>query len=195
MRLLLFLLFGLMCAYAQADVYKQELPDGTVIFSDQPGPDAEKIEIPKLQTFPPPPQPVFIEPEIKPGKKSAIGYNKITITAPANEATIRENSGKVEINVAIEPSLQTQAGHKVLVTMDGKAIGDPATTLQYTLDNVDRGTHTLQASILDASGTPLMTSATVTFYLKRHSILFKNNNLPSPGASPAFPVNPPSAGG
>lgn len=194
MRRLLFLLFALMCACAQAAVYKKELPDGSVIFSDQPSPDSEEIEVPELQTFPPPPQPAFFEPETKPAKETAISYSQVVITTPANEATIRENSGKVEIKVTIEPPLQTQAGHKVLVTLDGKAIGDPATTLQYTLDNVDRGAHTLQASVLDASGTTLMTSATVTFYLKRHSILL-NNKLPSPGASPAFPVNPPDAGG
>ena len=112
------------------------------------------------------------------------------ITTPDNDATIRENSGKVEINVATEPPLQSQAGHKILVKIDGKAIGDPSTAQHYVLDNIDRGTHSLQASVLDASGNTLMESSTVTFHLKRISILLKNNKNPAQPANPLPPANP-----
>lgn len=175
MKLLLLLLISLSCGYAQAAIYKWTLPDGTVVFSDQPHPDAEEIDVPKAQTFTPPPRPTNTEPPITPKPESVAGYTNIAITAPVNDATIRENSGKVEIHVASAPPLQTQAGHKILIRIDGKSIGDPSTTQQFVLDNIDRGTHTLQTSILDASGKTLIESETVTFHLQRFSTLLKQN--------------------
>jgi len=175
MRLLLFLLLCLLNGYTHAAIYKSVLPDGTVIFTDQPELGAEKIDVPNLQTYPPPSVSTAIDPQISPPQEAAVIYTSLIITSPANDATIRENSGKVEIHVATEPPLQAQAGHKILVKMDGQAIGEPATTQQYVLDNVDRGTHSLQASILDASGNTLVESETVIFHLKRISILFQKN--------------------
>jgi hypothetical protein len=174
MRLYLFLSLSLLCGYTQAAIYKWESPDGTVIFSDQPHPDAEKIATPKAQTYTPPSKPEFITPEISSPKESAVNYTNVMISAPANDATIRENTGRVEIKVSIEPPLQTQAGHKILLKMDGRIIGGPTTEQQYILDNVDRGTHILQASIVDASGNTLINSTSITFHLKRTSILLRN---------------------
>lgn len=175
MKLLLLLLISLSCGYAQAAIYKWTLPDGTVVFSDQPHPDAEEIDVPKAQTFTPPPGPVSTEPPIIPKQESAVGYISVAITTPANDATIRENSGKVEVHVACEPPLQAQEGHTIVIRIDGHTIGNPATTQQYVLDNIDRGTHILQASILDASGKTLIESETVTFHLQRFSTLLKQN--------------------
>jgi len=173
MRLFLILILSLSCGLAQAAIYKRVLPDGSVVFSDQPGPDAEKIETPKAQTFTPPPKSTIIAPQTSPDKKASAPYARLTITTPAHDETIRDNTGNVTINVGIEPPLQTQAAHKILIRLDGKAIGNPATTQQLTLENVDRGTHTIQASVLDASGSTLLDSGTVTFHLKRESTLLK----------------------
>ena len=191
MRFALFLLIGLFCVSTQAAVYKKELPDGTVTYTDQPEPGAKAIVLPEIQTIQPPPKSVIIETTSPPKHKtpdSVSGYTMLKITSPSDNETLRENAGQIEINLAMEPSLQTQAGHKILVTMDGKPIADPGTSLQYVIDNIDRGTHNLQASVVDTAGNTLIRSATTTIYVKRHSILFKS--FPAPPAKPAPPANP-----
>jgi hypothetical protein len=191
MRSTLFFLLVLLCVSAQAAVYKKELPDGTVVYTDQPESGGKEITLPEIQTIQPPPKSVFSE-AIPPQKnkpvESTTSYTMLKITSPADEETLRENAGNITVNVTMDPPLQTQAGHKILVEMDGKPIADPGTSLQYVLDNVDRGTHSLQASILDAAGNTLFQSPSITFYLKRHSILFQN--LPAPPANPALPAAP-----
>jgi Domain of unknown function (DUF4124) len=186
MRLSLFLVLCLLCGYSQAAIYKWKLPDGTVVFSDQPNPGAEEVELPKLQTYTPPPSPAFTS-EVATPTQNAPAYTTLMITTPGNDEAIRENSGKIEINIAVEPPLQI--GDKILVKMDGQAIGDPSSSQHYILDNVDRGTHTLQATVLDADGNSLIDSEAVTFHLQRVSILFKNRPLP---VNPTAPTNPPS---
>lgn len=191
MRCTLFFLLGLLCVSAQAAVYKKELPDGTVVYTDQPESGGKEITLPEIQTIQPPPKSVFSETVPTQKKKpveSTASYTMLKITSPANEETLRENAGDITVDVTMNPPLQTQAGHKILVEMDGKPIADPGTSLQFVLKNVDRGTHSLQASILDAAGNTLIQSPNITFYLKRHSILFKN--FPAPPANPAPPAEP-----
>ena len=191
MRLALYLLLGLLCVSTQAAVYKKELPDGTVTYTDQPEPGAKAIVLPEIQTIQPPPKTVINETALPPKNKtqdSASGYSMLKITSPGDNETLRENAGQVEINIAMDPSLQTQSGHKILVRMDGKPIADPGTSLQYVIDNIDRGTHNLQASVVDAAGNTLIRSEITTFYVKRHSILFRS--FPAPPANPLPPANP-----
>ncbi|NNG11833.1 MAG: DUF4124 domain-containing protein, partial [Halobacteria archaeon] len=40
---------------AQAEVYKSTNADGEVIFSDQPSPGAEQVQLPELPTYSAPP--------------------------------------------------------------------------------------------------------------------------------------------
>lgn len=173
MKLFLILMLSLSCGLAQAAVYKRVLPDGSVIFSDQPGPDAEEIETPKPQTFTPPPTSTIIAPQTNSDKKPSAPYASLTITTPVHDETIRDNTGNVSVSVSIEPPLQTQAAHKILIKLDGQVVGRPSTTQQLTLENVDRGTHTVQASVLNATGNTLLDSESVTFHMKRESTLLK----------------------
>ena len=196
MRLVLTLLIGLLCLSAQAAIYKKVLPDGTVIYTDQPESGGKEIELPEIQTIPPP-KPIFTEPPSPSTDNStepATNYTSLTITSPGNDETIRANDGKVVVKIKTEPPLQTQQGHKILIKMDGNAVGGPATQQQYVLENVDRGTHTLQASIQNKDGDTLLQSPSVTFHIKRHSILFKDFPIrpsePAPPANPTLPTPP-----
>ena len=84
MRKLLAILILLMpLGSAGADIYKHVSPDGTVVFSDQPGDDATKVETAPLQTYTAPPTPPASPstPATKPPDEGP-GYSKLTITAP-----------------------------------------------------------------------------------------------------------------
>ena len=68
----------------------------------------------------------------------------------------------------IQPPLRTAQGHHFTLLMDGQKVTD-FTDTPYTLQGVDRGTHTLQVEVLDG-GKVLAESQIVEFHLKRHII-------------------------
>ncbi|MBS1220075.1 MAG: hypothetical protein H6R21_3208, partial [Proteobacteria bacterium] len=53
-----------------------------------------------------------------------------------------------------------------------------------TLENLDRGSHTLQGQIVDARGEVLMSSETVTVHLHRQSVLAPQRAQPKPKPAP-----------
>lgn len=163
-------LLGLVPCNLPADIYKQVLPDGTVSYSNQPHPNAEKIN-------PPPPQ---VIPAVKPPADTqtqgrtppeAAPYDQLSIAEPATDQVIWSNEQTVSVGVAIEPFLQTQEGHRLVILLDGHPVAAPGDEMSLTLTNVDRGTHTLTAEVRDAQGRVLVQSAPVVFHLKQHSVL------------------------
>ena len=83
---------------------------------------------------------------------------------PAEDQSIRDNGGNITIELALEPSLDEN--HVIELFMDGSSLGTGRTTT-ITMTNVDRGTHTIQASIRDQSGARVATTGAVTFSLLR----------------------------
>jgi len=168
MRKLLAILILLMpLGSVGADIYKHVLPDGTVVFSDQPGDNATKVESAPLQTYTAPPTPPASPPTpaTKPPDESP-GYSTFTITAPVQDEIIWDNNGVVAVDVDIQPPLRTAQGHHFTLLLDGQKVTD-FTDTHYTLQGVDRGTHTLRVEVLDG-GKALAESQTVEFHLKRH---------------------------
>jgi len=169
MRLgLLFTLLLLFTTPATA-AYKWLAPDGSVSFSDSPPhPDAEQVTLPSAQTFAPPPI-APQKPDTKPDpEKNVALYNSITIIQPAHDASIRDNPGNISITVSASPKLRIKRGHKITIELDG-AVMVTTTSGFATLANIDRGTHTLRATIVDGDGTALISSAVSTFHLHRAS--------------------------
>ena len=80
------------------EVYKWTDPDGNVIYSDEPHPDAEIIDELEPQTYKAPRYaPGVLKP--KPKKADAFAYKTVRIAAPANDLTIRDNAGQVGVAV------------------------------------------------------------------------------------------------
>lgn len=180
-RLLITLLLTLsLPATALAAVYKREGPDGQIIYSDQPHPEAEElsIELPP----PPPPESASLDnaPEAPDTEQAApmLGYADVTIVKPENDATVRENAGMVEVELALEPGLNTEQGHKIAVMLDGEQSPATQTSEQFALSNVARGTHTLQVQIISDQGLVIATSNSVIFHLKRVSSILQGQNSP-----------------
>lgn len=173
MRQPITLVLLLIAANATAAVYKWTKPDGSVIYSDQPPTEnATPADLPQVQeiTIVPPPSSSG-EDEEAPSKTERVRkveYTKLAITAPEDQAVLRENSGDVAVSIQLDPALQQ--GDKVAVILDGKEIGQGAGTAM-TLSNIDRGTHTLQAAVKDSDGNTLIQSPTITFTVQRTSLL------------------------
>ncbi|MCF6324856.1 MAG: DUF4124 domain-containing protein [Gammaproteobacteria bacterium] len=172
MHLRLLLILAFLFAMPAIAAYKWTMPDGSVIFSDQPPhPDAEKITLLPTQTFSAPPIPkqaVEIKPDAE--TRDIATYSSLQIAQPANEATIRDNSGNITVSVSSEPPLFIKKGHQITLLLDGVTIST-STSAQTMLPNIDRGSHTLRATIIDKEGTALITSNDSIFYLHRVSIL------------------------
>ncbi len=170
----------------QADVYKTINADGEVVFSDRPGQGAERVELPGLTTYKPPP----VTKRTPRSAATAAGddagqYSSLKVSSPEDEATIWDNEGIISLSLEIDPELQTDTGHRIQYYLDGKPDGEAETSLTYTYRDVDRGTHTVSAAVVDVEGNALISSSPVTVHLHKASILHPTNPLFTPPPAPA----------
>jgi hypothetical protein len=156
----LFLVLFAGCLLAET-VYKTVDEDGNIIFTDKPSEEAEEIEIQKLETIENPNPPRYTPP--KQAEEKLPQYKSLTVTSPENGAGIRSNNGNVTISLSLEPALSR--GHKIIILMDGKEVGSGTSV---SLQNVDRGTHSINAKVVDANGETLISTSS-TFSLLRVS--------------------------
>ncbi|NOX76627.1 MAG: DUF4124 domain-containing protein [Gammaproteobacteria bacterium] len=180
---------------AQAAIYKHTNPDGSVEFSDIPTDEHAKIiTLPPGNSIPAPPRP---PPRTTRKAKSSANadsgeaeqYTTLAITQPADNNALRSNAGNVTINVKLTPALQ--GGHVLIIQMDGKTVAKGRETTT-TLNSVDRGTHSLQAQVVDKKGKVLIRAKSTTFHLLRTSVLLnRSRNTNSATAPPFFtPLQP-----
>jgi len=169
MRILFILLF-LFSSVASAAVYKRVNPDGSVEFTDAPRSNKEKpIPLSPTNTFKatPAPVPQAFENETK---AAPLKYRNISITNPVDDEAVRNNAGTITVSVTLTPPLQK--GHKLVILMDGNPVGE-ASSGSLSLDNVDRGTHTISAEVRNKKNKTLISAKPVTTHLLRRSILHR----------------------
>ena len=162
--LLIFLLNCTLVTQVSAGVYKRVNPDGSVEFTDVPEEIGEKpIEVAPSSSYSPPPQPPSTAPEPA-VKETEFSYESVSITGPANDATIRDNEGNISISVESTPGLRKD--HHYLLKMDGKPVGE-GSSRTFSLNNVDRGSHNFIVQILDQDKKVLIESKSVVVHLHR----------------------------
>lgn len=166
----------LFIASAQADVYKKVLPDGSVVFTDDPKEGGQKIELAPLPTigFPKKVEPKAAAPA--PGDKrekkdeagsSATFYKSFAVSEPTADSAVRANDGSVSVTLSLQPPLDTKKAHRIVFILDGKAVTQPATGLTTTLEGLDRGSHTVSAEVRDSQGAVLKSADPVIFHVLR----------------------------
>ena len=162
---------GLAAGSVQAGkIVKYTLSNGQVIYSDTPPPEAasgEEVTVEPLQTFTPPRTPSFEGSMPSDAADESAGYEAFTVTSPENDTTIRDNGGNVRVSLTLSPGLRS--GHSIEIYMDGKAIGSGNST-SLTLTDVDRGTHTVRATVKDGDGREIARSNSVIFHLRRGGV-------------------------
>lgn len=168
------------CAWAAGaeKIYRTVDEDGNVVFTDQPPhPDqpGQQVELPHGNSFTPPPTEdagvrleTWLDQDGDEDLAAASPYASLDIVSPEDDAGLRDNAGTVSVAAAVEPDLAP--GHTLQVYLDGELRQtSPVPTTQ--LLNVDRGTHTLELRIVDASGNTLISSPPSVFHLQRRSVL------------------------
>jgi hypothetical protein len=176
------ILLVLFACQANAEIYKSVNADGEVVYTDTPTQGAERLKMPALPTYTPPPVPTSTSYAPVPAPEKADFYKSFVIASPANEETIRNNLGILNIEAQLTPVLQVRLKHRVQFFLNGEPYGMPIGNTSLTISNLDRGDYTLSATVLDADGNALISTDKTVLYMKRNSIL---QNPPKPTRPPA----------
>jgi hypothetical protein len=159
---------------AASRIYKTVDENGNVVFTDIPpkdGDQANPIAVETPNTFQTSPsgedrQEWIVDPTDEDEAETSFSYRSLAITTPANNASVRENAGNVNIMARVDPELRI--GHKIRIVLDGSPEQAGAQNA-FILPNVDRGTHTLVAEVIDDAGNVVISSPPTTFHLQRVS--------------------------
>ncbi len=163
-----------------AELYKWKDKDGNVMYSDKPPFEgAEQLDPPHLTTTPAvkvvkkKPKPEDTGPTIE----EDFRYSQFQITSPLNDEAIRSNPGNISVSFLVKPALNLRLGHFITIKIDGTVVRDKVKSSSgILLQNIDRGTHTITASLKDKNGQTLMSSNPVKMHLLRHSALHRKAN-------------------
>ncbi len=171
---LIIVMAGLLLANgASAAVYKTVDEQGNVVYTDEPVGNGEPVKLPPLSTVPPPKyQSSPLSTEASDAATDTAVYEELAIAAPAQDETVRDNTGNVTVRVSIRPKLDKASGHRLQYFLDGQKHGEPSVAGQMLFPNIDRGAHTVVVAVVDANGKELKRSSDVRFYLHRQSINF-----------------------
>jgi len=163
--LVLFLVF--ICATANAQIYKRTGPDGQVYFSDQPGPDAERIDLAPAQTINLPSVPEQAGGVTSEQQEAAVVYTEFFVASPSAEQGVRANDGNVTVHLSLHPALQP--GHAIVLNVDGEdgEASNSGSVLMVELNNLSRGQHTVMATVVDGEGNQLIQTDPVSFFVLR----------------------------
>ena len=151
-----------------ATVYKWVDEKGVVHYSDQPHPDAQKIDVKSAQTF----ESTGVTSTSSSANSNAPAagpYRACTIARPENDEVFL-NTDTVSAQVRLNPQLRD--GDQLTFSLDGKTVQNGGST-SATL-KVERGSHSLTAAIEDVDGKTMCTTSPVTFHVRQPSVKAPN---------------------
>ena len=160
-------------ATAQTPIYESRDKSGPV-FSDTQTPGSTQVDLSPINVIQTPkiaPSPASAQPPAGPA------YGQLSISSPANGDTFWLNSGNLQIQVYLNPSLNSTVGDTLRVRVNGQML--PRSFTSNTI-NVAQGEFNLnrnddesiqqsvQAVVVDATGKVLIESPTINLYVRRH---------------------------
>ncbi len=167
---------GLLTVSALADnggrttVYRWVDAQGVVHYSDQPHPNAQKLEISGAQTFsalplPPSSATAAAPPAPAPGPV----YDTCAIAQPADQQMLMN---VYHATAVVQTSPPLRPGDQVRLFVDGRQIAGAGTSFTFP---VFRGQHSVQAVIEDSTGQIVCETSSVTFFVHQPSIQNPHN--------------------
>ncbi|GAA6186020.1 MULTISPECIES: DUF4124 domain-containing protein [Alteromonadaceae] len=151
-------------------LYKVINADGSVTYTDTPQSGAVQLDLEDANSA--------VMPSLLNGvankqvKKSRLEFPdyQLEIISPAEEETIRHNSGKVLVSARLEPV----GNGKFEIYLDSELVQtSPAPSFQ--LQNVVRGEHSIQVKFIHHTGKILALSKPRVFYMHQASTLINPN--------------------
>lgn len=174
-------------AFASQTVWKWVDEKGVTHYSDRPVPGAQRIEVTVgSRADPVPTSPAARSPSSDQSPAEVTAYRDFEIWRPGEQETVANTGGAVEVSIRLDPPLMQ--GHSIHLYLDGRLVQDfPPQALEYTVQDVPRGEHTLTAIIEDRAGRRLQETS-VRFFVRQQSIA-------QPPVGPALRQTPPKPGG
>lgn len=140
--------------------------DGVVHYTDRPIPGAERIELAEPNRSRSLGTPADTADEDESGNSAPFRYESLEVAAPGAEETLWNIDGVLNVSLRLSPPLRP--GHQVRVYFDGNPRIVSGTS--FTLQEVWRGVHNLQAEVLDENGRMQIRSQTNRFYVQQSTV-------------------------
>ena len=173
----------LLCFSATAGIFKWVDENGNVHYSDQEQKGSEEVNLPAAVTYTPT-VPTSVNNQKEPEKKRS--YTEMSIVQPQMNETLRNNAGDVQVGINLTPGLQL--GDTITIYLDGKEVLKGGVQTSVTLTNLDRGLHTLRASVFHKNGTAAISSRSIIFHLQREVVKSEESDTDNTGAfKPDYP--------
>ncbi|HEU4620363.1 MAG TPA: DUF4124 domain-containing protein [Gammaproteobacteria bacterium] len=158
-------------------VWKWVDASGQTHYTDVPVPGAQRIEVLGVDSVPAAAaRSTGTTQAAGSAARPAVPYQRFVVVSPAQQQTLWNIQAMLDVQVEVEPALEP--GHHIDVFLDGQRINIGATSTQFTVPEVYRGVHTLQAVIADSNGQDVVRSLAVTFMVQQTSVLNPNNRQP-----------------
>jgi len=160
----------LFCGAANSQAYKWIDEDGIVHYSDRPHEGAELIQLPRddrPRSATQRPAPTRAQSAAPEPQDDANGYQSLSVASPGPEETLWNLEGSLNVSLALSPGLKQ--GHRIRVYFDGQP--RMVTGTSFEIEEVFRGTHNIQAEVLDQTGKLMIRSETNRFYVQQTSVL------------------------
>ena len=150
----------------QITVYKWVDAHGVIHYSDQPHPNARKVQVMRAQTYSAPPTPTQpASPSSGEQPAAAPAFRSCTIAQPRDQQMLM-NVYKATAVVQTDPPLH--GNDRVRLFFDGRQMPGHGPSFTFA---VNRGQHTVSAVVVDGYGQILCETSTVTFFVHQPSVL------------------------
>ena len=162
-------------AGADTKIYRYEDAQGVTVFSDRPGSVRQEVALAGVNTYTPAESRASVS--APPPAEATESYRSLLVTGPGDGQTIRRNGGNVRVLGRVEPALRE--GHRAVLLVDGamasreshqgrvRSLTETHAEVEFALEGVARGHHTLRIAIVDRGNNVLIESSPVSFHLLR----------------------------
>jgi hypothetical protein len=164
--LLISLTFPVQATSAKIYVWRNDA--GVLVFSDSPKAGAEQVVVKTTNNIT-----SSIDTSILdiPSKEVADDY-QVVIVQPADNSTIRDNTGSVHVSGLIKPIFKR--GLLTQLYMDNIPYGAPQPHSIFALRDIERGEHQIKMTLLNEKGKIIASSPSITFYMHKTSVVKAN---------------------
>ena len=155
-----------------AAIYQSDDVQGNTTFSDTPSQSAQQYSLPAgneihiNRDVPEEAKTITTLPKAIDAKSVPqavpVDYTTFTIAAPTDQENI-QNQRQINVSIALVPALQST--HTVQLFLDGAPLSKPKAGLNFVVEGLNRGQHSIAAAILDRNGEVVKKTASVTFYI------------------------------
>ena len=117
-------------------------------------------------------------------------YGALIMASPSEGQLIQDLTGSVSVSLAVEPPLRVSQGDAIRLRLDGQPLDTRYTGSEIAIPGVPRGTHTLQAEVVNPAGNVLIATGSVTFHVQEPSVQAPAGPAIYPQTIPGQPYPP-----